>query len=314
MPEDKSDMRIVAKPVDPGSPPVGLRLAKTVRGRDESLYMFMLPGVVPNPLKLSIHPTGEIHLAAKGAGIITRLDADKLIESLKSGSLDSTLSNLLTPNLPREPAEGFVVPPELMPEPGVKEGEPLKDVDLSVERLLEGMTKIDLDDLSRLPEAITWLRQQGRLPLKATILFASKSSDRPTVFVSLLDGPAVTLPEKVPDGLPFPKTLQALLDGLRNYGGLLLTMPDEAKLRNMAKVVGLGDLFEGLDRLSTSLDEPAVEAKLMERWKEIQPGIGGPARALSRAKPLRPLSSKGRSKGPANRGQRSSRRRSRPAS
>ena len=47
MPEDKSDFCMVAKAPVEGAPPVGLRVSKIVRGKDESLYTFLLPGLVP---------------------------------------------------------------------------------------------------------------------------------------------------------------------------------------------------------------------------------------------------------------------------
>jgi hypothetical protein len=274
---------------------VGLRLTKTVRGRDESLYLFMLPGVVPNPLKLSIHPTGEIHLKAKRSGLIARLDRDVLIEKVKSGSLDAPLAKFLTPKLTQGAAEGFVIPPDLFPQPRVKAGEPLLDVDFSMERLLEGMTKIELDNLADLPKALALLRSKGQLPPRTMLLLATESSDRPVMFVSLLSGPMTNAPDTLPEGLPFPKTLRSVFDCLRSYGGLLLTMPDENELFELSKVIGLGGLFDAINRFATDLDEPAVAANVRTSVEGIVAGLSVPLRAVVRAKPLRPLNSKGRS-------------------
>ncbi|MCI4338741.1 MAG: hypothetical protein L3J68_00200 [Thermoplasmata archaeon] len=289
MVKDKSDFRIVANPPKDGSPPLGLRLTKTVRARDESLYVFMMPGLVPNPLKLSIHPTGDIHLEAKGVGRIARVDKETLIESLKSGTLDEPLARFLTPKLRREAAEGFLVPADLVPHTEVKTGEPLADADLSIGTLLESMTKVELDDTTQLSKAIGLLRADGRLPPKTMLMLTTEGSVRPIVFLSLLDAPLTSIPEKLPEGLPFPKTLQGVADGLRKYGGILFTMPDESELREISKVIGLGDLFDGINRLTASLDEPTVEAKVRATWSQIEPAFAAPARAIARAKPLRPL-------------------------
>jgi len=289
MSQDKSDTRLIAAVPAAGERPVGLRLTKTVRGRDDSLYLFMLPGTVPNPLKLSIHPTGEIQLKANDVGLITRLNKDTLIENLKSGALDDMVSRLLSPKLPREPGEGFLVPPGLIPQMQPKSDEPLKDVDFAVGEMLSGLTKVELDDLTELPLAIAWLREQGLLKPRGVLFLASATSDRPVVFINLLDRPAGGLPEKLPDGFPFPKSMQSVLDGLRQYGGLIFTMPDEPELREIAKVIGLDGLFDGLDRLSASLDQPEVESKLRSSLDGFVPAIAGPVKAISKAKPLQPL-------------------------
>jgi hypothetical protein len=291
MPEDKSDMRLVANRPAEGSPPAGLRLLKTVRGNDESLYLLMMPGVTPDPLKLSIHPTGDIHLKARGVGLIARIDRDALFENLKSGTLDATLAKFLTPKLRHEVAEGVIVPPDVFPFPEIKPGEALKDVDFSMDRLAERMTKIELDDLSELPKAIGWLRSEGHLPVRAMLFLASKGSDRPVVFASLMDSVPKDLPERLPEGLPFPKSLQALFDRIRTYGGLLLVIPDEAELLEMARAVGLGDFVEGLNRLGASLGEPAVEAAVRATLEELVTGFQVPVEALVRARPIRPLKS-----------------------
>jgi hypothetical protein len=289
MPEDKSDMRLVAKAPTEGSPPAGLRLMKTVRGRDESLYLLVMPGVVPNPLKLSIHPSGEIHLKAIGAEVIARVDRDQLFENLKSGVLDGPIAKFLNPKLPRVPADGFFVPPDVFDVPKVKAGEPLKDANVSMKRLFETMTKVELDKLSELPKAIQWLRAEGRLPQKGMLFLAPKGSDRPIVFVSLADAPWKHAPEKLPEGLPYPKTFQALLDGLREHGGLLLTMPDENDLRELARMVGLGDFLDGLDWLSKRLDEPSIRTNVSESMEQIVASFVGPLEAVVRGEPLRPL-------------------------
>ena len=164
MPEDKSDTRIVAKGPDDGKPLEGLRITKTVRGKDASLYTFLLPGVDPDPLKLSIHPFGEIQLKSRGAGLIARLDKGVLIEGLKSGALDSTLGKFLTPRLAHERAEGFILRPDMFPISETKPDEPLQDVDMPLDAMLAGLTKIEIADTTELAKAIALLRQDGLLP------------------------------------------------------------------------------------------------------------------------------------------------------
>jgi hypothetical protein len=99
VPKDKSDTRIVVKGPGDGKPPEGLRITKTVRGKDASLYTFLLPGVDRDPLKVSIHPLGKIQLKLRGTGMITRLYKGALIEGLESGALDSTSEKFLRPRL-----------------------------------------------------------------------------------------------------------------------------------------------------------------------------------------------------------------------
>jgi hypothetical protein len=287
--EDKSDFRIVAKSPVAGLPPAGLRITKLVRGKDESMYTFLMPGVVPDPLKLSIHPTGEIQLKTRGVGLITRLNRDELVAGLKSGSLDAALAKFLAPNLEQDGAEGFVLLPDIIPTAIVQPGKPLEDHNLAVGEFFERMTKIQIDDSRELGRAIAVLRQDGLLPPKSAILLATDDSDSPIVFLSLLDAPLSAAPAKLPEGLPMPKTMQALLDSLRLYGGILFTMPDESDLREMARVVGLGDLFDGLARFAAALDQPEVETKVREAMESITEGLAGPMRAVARARPLRPL-------------------------
>jgi hypothetical protein len=292
VPEDKSDFRMVAKAPVEGTPPVGLRVSKIVRGKDESLYTFLLPGLVPDPLKLSVHPWGEIQLKSKAAGLIARLDKARLIEGLKSGELDAAAAKLLTPRLARERAEGFIMRPDMFQPSTVVQGQPLRDQNVSIEELLESMTKIQLDDTSQLPQAITMLREDGLLPTNAILQLVNESSEKSIVFLSvgppLPDGPPVSLPE----GFPLRKTLLALVESLRKYGGLVFTMPDESDLKRMAEALGLGDLLGGIQRFAEALDHPDSEAKIMSAFEEILPGLAGPIRTIARAKPVRPLRAK----------------------
>lgn len=289
MPEDKSDFLLVGTIPLNGRKPVGLRVTKVVRGKDESLYTFLLPGTVPDPLKLSIHPTGEIQLKSKRAGLITRLDQEALFDGLASGELDVKIARFLAPKLDHEPGEGFVLSPDLVPTLRALPSEPLKDVEVPVDRLINGLTKVRIGDVSRLHEAIAILRKQNQLPPKATLQLVTESSDKPIVFLSLLERAIEGEPVPIPEGTPFPKTLQAFLDSLRVYGGIVFTMPDEGELRELAKTLGLGDLFDGLSRFAYALDDPDVEQRVRKTVKEIAVGFRGAADRVYQARPLRPL-------------------------
>jgi hypothetical protein len=289
VPEDKSDTRIVVKGPGDGEPPDGLRITKTVRGNDASLYTFLLPGIDPDPLKLSIHPFGEIQLKSRGAGLITRLDKGVLIEGLKSGALDSTLGKLLTPRLAHERAEGFILRPDMFPVSESKPDEPLKDVDMPLDAMLAGLTKIEIADTTELAKAMAVLREDGMLPPRTMLLLATEGADKPIVFVSALEKPLEGESLVLPEGSPMPKMMQAVLDSLREYGGILFTMPDEADLREMASLIGLGGLFDGIQRYASRLDEPGIEANVLSVMEQILPVLAGPIRTMARAKPVQPL-------------------------
>jgi hypothetical protein len=289
VPEDKSDFRLVAKAPAAGGPPVGLRISKVVRGKDDSIYTFLLPGVVPNPLKLSVHPSGEIQLKAKGAGLIARLNKDVLIDGLKSGALDAALAAFLTPKLRQERAEGFVLRPDLLATTGLEPTKPLEDHDLELGRLLEGMTKVEIDDTRDIGRAIEVLRNEGLLPCKAMLQLATEGSDRPILFLSLLEKPLTGPPATLPEGLPMPKTMQAFLDSIREYGGILFTMPDESDIQAIAEAVGLGDLLAGLRRFADALDLPEVDVKVRSAIEGVITGFESPIGAVARAEPVRPL-------------------------
>ena len=293
MPKEKSDFRLVADEAKEGEDPAALRLTKTVRGADESTYTFLLPGVVPDPLKLTIHPAGEIQLKSRKAGLITRLNKEVLIQRLLSGSLDDTLARFLTPRLNREAAEGFLLGSELLPLGGAGTSAPLRDVDLSIGRFLDSLTKLQIEDATKIDKAIVRLREDGLLPEKTMLHLVTETTEEPIVFFSVLDRPLGKLPADIPipNEFPFPKSFRALLNSLARYGGILFTMPSEAEIAEMAKVVGLGDLHAGLTRFVDALNEPDVGRHIGGVMGEIVEGLKGPIREVARAKPLRPLRS-----------------------
>jgi hypothetical protein len=291
MPEDKSDFRIVGEEVVGGVPPPALRVLKTVRGRDESLYTFLLPGVVPDPLKLSIHPTGEIQLKSRRAGLITRIDREKLLRGLQPGEFDRAFAKFLSPSLMHEAAEGFIAGPNAIPDSTPVLDQPLHDTNVTAGQLLAVLTKVQVDDISELPEVIAALREQGRLPSRATLHLVTRTSDKPIIFLSILDRPLEGVPDTfpIPEGFPFPRVFRALVDSLRLYGGLLFVMPDEADARELAKAAGMENLFDGLARFAEALDDPAVERDVGRVMGQIAVSFAGPIRRVVRAKPLRPL-------------------------
>jgi hypothetical protein len=233
VPKEKSDLRLVAAAAKPGEEAATLRLTKTVRGGDDSTYTILLPGVVPDPLKISIHPNGEIQLKTRGAGLITRLNKEVLIGGLLSRSLDTIVARFLTPKLDGEPAEGFVLgssPLLGLASRGAEE--PLKDIDLSADSFLEGLTKVQIEGTSKLGEALSNLREYRLLPVKSVLLLVTESSEQPIVFLSLCDGPmGASRPDvQFPPEFPFPKSGLALMNSLAIFGGVLFTMPSESEL------------------------------------------------------------------------------------
>jgi hypothetical protein len=299
LPKEKSDVRLVAHESKQGAEPAALRLSKTVRGGDQSIYTLLLPGVVPDPLKLSIHPTGEIQLKTQKAGRVARLNMHDLIERLLSGSLDDILALLLSPRLEREAVEGVLFVAGLPALFAGSPDKPLRDIDLSVDKLTAGLTRIRINDATKLGEAMSRLREDGLLPEQAMLLLAPETSDMQIGFVSLLDRPLDPIPTQVPlpEGFPFPKSMRALFYSLAKYGGILFTMPSESEIQEMARVIGLGDFVTGLTRLEEALNEPGVEHKLGQVAREIVQGFTRPLRKVARAKPLRPLNRPTRNRG-----------------
>jgi hypothetical protein len=289
VPENKSDFRLRTRRSTGGTPPLELRVSKTVRGSDDSVYTFFLPGMVPNPLKLSAHPFGEIQLKAKGAGLIARLDKDRLIAGLKSGAADSAISKFLNPKLPRARAEGMIMRANKILGPPVLPDAPLEDHDLDIERMLEAMIKVEIADVSKLGQAMSVLREDGLLPPRAMLLLEVDGSRAPIIFLSLLDEPLAGTPGELPVGFPLQKTIRALLDSLRDLGGIVFTQPSEAELLELAGTVGLGDLSGGLRRIADQLDSPDVEARVTELMHELVRSLAGSIDVISRAAPVRPL-------------------------
>jgi hypothetical protein len=291
VPKEKSDFRLVADKAVEGGQPAALRLSKTVRGGDESTYILLLPGVVPDPLKLSIHPSGDVHLQSREAGLITRLDKDTLMQSLLSGSLDDTLARFLTPQLDHEAAEGFVLGPDLLALGLGGADRPLADVNLSIGQLVDGLTKIRIEDMTEVRDAIARLREDGLLPERTLLQLVTERSEKPIAFLNLMGRPLGERPVSVPvpEGFPFPKSFRALLDSLARYGGVLFTLPSEDEIAEMAKVVGLGELLAGLNRFAEVLNTPRVEENVGRVLGEIVEGAEVPLRQVARSKPVRPL-------------------------
>lgn len=289
MPEDKSDFRLVGAIPPDGSKPVGLRITKVVRGSDESLYTLLLPGVVPDPLKLSVHPGGEIQLKSWRAGLIARVDQGTITKSFQSGELDMAIAKFLTPKLEHEPAEGFLIGSDLIAVSPSLQNEPLQDRDLSIDQVLASLRKVQIDDVARLPEALGILRHEGLLHPKTVLQLVTENSDKPIHFLSLLEEPVVGERVPIPEETPFRHTMLAMLDSLGTYGGIVFSMPDEGELRELAQIVGLGDIFEGISRFANALQEPDVERHVREVMDEIAAGFHGAVEKISQATTIEPL-------------------------
>ena len=261
MPNEEGELRILAtRPVE-GAPPSGLRVMKSIRTPRDDTYLVLMPGVMPAGFHISIHASGEFHMKSRELGTVARVNLRVLLESLKTGALDSALASIITPPTGGVPAEGVIIRPDRLP--GLGPGVSNANVDLPVATMLEGIERIEITNTSDLPAHIAWLREVGKLPERGLLLLDVDGSKRPTVFINLqgdkpFPRPLAEMPELPPE-TPMRATLAAAVRQLPRYGGLFISLPEGAQLRDLAHRAGLGSMYDELTRALDGLDDDAFE-------------------------------------------------------
>ncbi len=108
MPSREKELRVVPTTAAPGATSPGLRVLKTVTATDGGKYVIPMPGLLPAGLHISFHPSGEIHLKGRDFETVARIDLQRVVSGLLTGSLDSTFVKLLRTPEPGKRALGVI--------------------------------------------------------------------------------------------------------------------------------------------------------------------------------------------------------------
>lgn len=89
-----------------------LRVVKSVRGSDSSTYLVPLPGLAPPGFKLSIHPSGRIHVKSRDEGLIAEGSLTLLPDALTDGTFDRIAASLILRPRRQRAVGGVIIPYE----------------------------------------------------------------------------------------------------------------------------------------------------------------------------------------------------------
>ncbi|MGP8078171.1 MAG: hypothetical protein ACLQD8_04335 [Thermoplasmata archaeon] len=253
MPSREKELRVVPTTAAPGATSPGLRVLKTVTATDGGKYVIPMPGLLPAGLHISFHPSGEIHLKGRDFETVARIDLQRVVSGLLTGSLDSTFVKLLRTPEPGKRALGVIVPPEFSDM--VREEK--TRVEIPADRLAESIQQVEFENTDRLASDLAWLRARGLIRRQSMVILSVDGNERRTVFINVFESEDFEhLPKEVPSAGVLKLTIEAALAQLRTYGGVMITFPSDAELEGLAEEAGLGDFFRDLKKFS---EDPALK-------------------------------------------------------
>ncbi len=279
MAPDSKELLLATSPSSPR-----LRVVKSVRGSDSSTYLVPLPGLAPPGFKLSMHPSGEIHVKSRDEGLIAKGSLSRLPDALTDGTFDRLAASLIVRPRRQRAVEGVIIPHEWL----MRLGEWSGSVELRIDQFLTSVQPLELGDSRHLGSNLSLLRMAGYLGLLDVILISDSRPDSTLAFINLGLGMGKEL-ARIPDlkSLPLWRTLTLAVAQIQEFDGIFLMIPEGRRLVRMADRLGLGDIERGFSGIDQLLDRSGQNAEIEQRVKCLERGFVGPLAALNPRRPLR---------------------------
>jgi len=279
MPTDSKELSLVPRRGFPG-----FRVMKVIRGSDSSTYLVPVPGLAPPSFKLSIHPSGEVHVKSRDAGLIAQGNLNRLPSALIDGTLDRLAASLLVRPMRQRALEGVIIPYhwlERLSQWSLTE-------ELRVDEFLASAQPLQLGDSRHLSANLSLLRRGGYLGPLDMVLLSDRRPDSTLSFINIGFTPDVELPPiHELRSLPLWRCLTLALGHVREYGGILVSIPEGRRLVRLADQLGLGDVARGFSTFDQLLDQPGHRAEIERRVRFLERDFVGPLAALAPRRPLR---------------------------
>ena len=279
MAPDSKELSLVARRGLPG-----LRVMKTIRGSDSSTYLVPVPGLAPPGFKLSIHPSGDIHVKSRDDGLIAQGNLNRLPTALTDGTLDRLAASLLVRPKRQRALEGVIVPYRWLRRLAEWSG----TEELRIDEFLTSVQPLELGDSRHLGTNLSLLRGTGYLGPLDIVLLSDRRPESTLSFINVGFAPDIELPPfSELRTLPLWRSLTLAFGHLREFGGILLSIPEGQRLVRIANQLGLGDVAKGFATFDQFLDQPGHRAEIENRIEYLQRDFVRPLSSLNPRRPLR---------------------------
>jgi hypothetical protein len=274
MAEDKDVTITVTDPARPDAPPRGRKALKLTRSAsDGSTYLIPLPGLAPDGLHISQHPSGELHIRTPDRKVDARLDVMAIAAAALSGQLDESFAELLGPPPSGRAAEVTLLPMSRVPPPDPNR----RHETVPLEPYLGSGMVIVLDDTAEMAALIHALASDGTLRVGDCLrIDLSGSDDEISIFRYVgkvpIEGAAADVPPQ------FARFHAAIMRGLRDYQGLFVTYTERVFSQLEKSMPGMKDFAAGLEKMETAAGGPAEmerrSAMLLDTFRDAAVNLG----------------------------------------
>lgn len=262
----------------------GFRVMKSIRGSDSSTYIVPVPGLAPPGFKLSLHPSGEIHVKSRDAGLIAQGNLKRLPTALTDGTFDRLAASLLVRPMRQRSLQGVAVPYHWLKRLGEWSGME----ELRIDEFLTSVRPLELGDSRHLGPSLALLRSSGLLSPLDVVLLSDRRPESLLSFINVGFVPDIELPPfSELRTLPLWRSLTLAFGHLREFGGILLSIPEGQRLVRIANQLGLGDVAKGFATFDQFLDQPGHRAEIENRIEYLQRDFVRPLASLNLRRPLR---------------------------
>jgi len=243
-----------------------------------------LPGLAPPSFKLSIHPSGELHLKSRDEGLIARGSLNRLPSALTDGTFDRLAASLIVRPRRQRAVEGVIVPYEWLKRLANWSG----SVELRIDEFLRSVQPLALGDSRHLGPNISLLRTAGYLRPLDVVLLSDRRPESTLSFINLGYGVGKQLPT-LADLRSFPlwRSLALAIAQIQEFGGIFVIIPEGRRLVRIADRLGLGDVARGFSAIDQFLDQSGQKAQIQQRVECLERGFVRPLAALNPRRPLR---------------------------
>lgn len=253
-----------------------LRILKAVDGSDSSSYLIPLPTIAPPGFKLSIHPSGEVHLKSRDLGTVSRgrIDFARLQLMALDGTFDRIFSGLITHPRRTRFLEGVLIPFSWAKKVTNWSG----PLDLEIDELIHSLIPLRFGDTRHISSHLATMRDTRLLQPFDMIFTSDGRADATLVFVNLCkDARPPKLEIEIPNDIGFRRTLESSISQVRSYGGLFLAFPEGRRLKCLLERVGLRNLVEGFEELDHIAEQAgwkdAMASALQRPAEELQAAL-----------------------------------------
>jgi hypothetical protein len=246
---------------------------------DGSVYLVPLPGLGPEGLHVSQHPSGEFHLKTKDPALQVKIDVAGFVKAAFSGQLDRVLGSMFRPPPSWRPAKAIILPTSTIPAPNPS----LRREDVAFDDLLENQIVVELEDSADVGALIKKLAADGQLRPGDSLQIEPTNGDDVSMFRYVGPQPTASSEPAAPPSGPLAETMQALGRMLTEFGGVFLTFSADEFERMKREMPEIGEIADGVERMMKSLGSEEEQKRMLEPFLTTF----GPA--ASRAAAKRPL-------------------------